>query len=112
LQPANQQNTRLCGSCVKQDEASLNIAQYAAKAAFLMPLSNHVWPRTLLCSQLLDTALTPQCCTATLWFLHTQLVLELTLRRALALSQKNHFALLQTCSDFVRSTPKPTHHMY
>jgi hypothetical protein len=78
LQAANPPNTHLCGSCVKQDEAFLNIAQCAAKAAFLTPLSNHVWPQTSRCSQLLDTALMPQCCTATSWFQHTLLGLELT----------------------------------
>jgi hypothetical protein len=57
LQPANPLNTHLCGSCAKQGEAFLNIAQCAAKAAFLTPLSNHVWPQTSPCSQLLDMAL-------------------------------------------------------
>jgi hypothetical protein len=78
LQPANPQNIHLCGLCAKQDEASLNIALFEAKAAFLTPLSNRVWPQTSRCNQLLDTALMPQCCTATSWFQHTLLGLELT----------------------------------
>jgi hypothetical protein len=56
LLPANLQNTRPCGLCVKQDEAFLNIAPFEAKAAFLMPLNNRAWLRILRCNPLLATA--------------------------------------------------------
>jgi hypothetical protein len=56
LLPANLQNTRPCGLCVKQDEAFLNIAPFEVKAAFLMPLNNRDWLRILRCNPLLATA--------------------------------------------------------